>query len=379
MFVQEVDVDSHIKYMLIDSKGQPVVPVTKYLKYLDYTDKSKNTLRSYCHHLKLYYEFLEEKHKNYNEVDLDLLAQFIGWLRNPDSSNKVVNIKPVKAKRSEKTVNVIMSCVIGFYDYLMKLEIYNSSISESVKTVLSPRFRTFRPFLHHVTKGNPIERNILKLKEPRRTILTLTKEEANQIYAACTNIRDKLLIRFLYEGGLRIGEAIALWIEDIDISRNAITVRESKTNEGKSRIVYISNDTINLFQDYLIDYHSEEVDSNFIFITLTGKNKGQPLNKEAVYSLVKRIRKKVNIDFTPHMFRHTFASELYENGTDISIIQKLLGHAQVQTTIHTYMHLSDETIRNSYEQAQKNKKKGLDDESRTNKYTSYEPSYRRNE
>lgn len=51
------------------------------------------------------------------------------------------------------------------------------------------------------------------------------------------------------------------------------------------------------------------------------------------------------------MFRHTFATELYENGADISIIQKLLGHAHVHTTIQVYMHTSDKILRESYEQA----------------------------
>jgi site-specific recombinase XerD len=113
---------------------------------------------------------------------------------------------------------------------------------------------------------------------------------------------------------------------------------------------------MNLFQDYLIDCH--DADTDFAFITLSGRNKGEPLKDSAVRDLVKRIRKKTGIDFTPHMLRHTYATELHEHGTEIAVIQKLLGHAQIQTTIQTYIHPTDDTIRDSYEKAMQRKKNG---------------------
>ncbi|MEI3605871.1 tyrosine-type recombinase/integrase [Pseudogracilibacillus sp. SE30717A] len=351
MKVQEVQVAGNIRYILIDSNGGPVVTVAKYLKYLDLIGKSTNTLKAYCYHLKLYYQFLEEIDLDYKEVDLSVLANFIGWLRNPHQSTNVINIREVKARRSESTVNVILTCIMGFYDYLSRLDYYNNELSKKTKAELPSRFRNFKPFLHHITKGKHISKNILKLKEPKRQVKVLTKLQVNKIYEACTNIRDQLLIRILYEGGIRIGEALSLWIEDLDIGKNAIIVRKSKTINGEFRKVYISSETINMFQDYLIDFHSEDIDSNFLFIALTGENKGQPLSKEAVYSLVRRLKKKTGIDFTLHMFRHTFATEMYENGMDVGSLQRLLGHAQVQTTIQTYMHPSDDTLRKNYDKA----------------------------
>lgn len=58
---------------------------------------------------------------------------------------------------------------------------------------------------------------------------------------------------------------------------------------------------MNLFQDYLIDYHSYEIDSNYVFIILTGPNRGKPMTDGSVRSLIKRMKKKTGIDFTPHM------------------------------------------------------------------------------
>ncbi|MDF0727713.1 hypothetical protein PY093_13620 [Cytobacillus sp. S13-E01] len=59
---------------------------------------------------------------------------------------------------------------------------------------------------------------------------------------------------------------------------------------------------MNLFQDYLIDYHSYEIDSNYVFIILTGPNRGKPMTDGSVRSLIKRMKKKTGIDFTPHIF-----------------------------------------------------------------------------
>ncbi|MFM1651621.1 tyrosine-type recombinase/integrase [Brevibacillus sp. B_LB10_24] len=195
----------------------------------------------------------------------------------------------------------------------------------------------------------------MKLKETKQPEKILQHTEISALYQACVNIRDQLILRLLYEGGLRIGEAVNLWLEDISINDCSIRVRKSKTRAGEGRKVYVSKETINLLQDYILEYHMKDIDTNFLFYNLAGINKGKPFSTQGMYSLVKRLRKKTGIYFTPHMFRHTFANELHENGVDIIMIQKLLGHAHVQTTMQIYMHPSDKALRESYEQAQKKK------------------------
>lgn len=65
--------------MLIDNDGFPIMPVMKYIKYLDNIGKADNTLKSYCYHLKLYFEYLGQIETSYKDVNLDLLGGFIGW------------------------------------------------------------------------------------------------------------------------------------------------------------------------------------------------------------------------------------------------------------------------------------------------------------
>src|SRR5699024_9701564 len=148
--------------------------------------------------------FLVENKLNYKDINLNVLAYFIGWLRNPHQSTKILTMGATKEKRSKRTVYTILTCVMSFYDYLSRLDQYNNVISEDVKREMSSRFKTYKPFLHHITKGKSIEKNILKLKEPKRQVMLLSRSQVKILFEACNNIRDQLLIRMLYEGGLRI-------------------------------------------------------------------------------------------------------------------------------------------------------------------------------
>ena len=364
MKVQEVKLDNNQRrYLLVDDNGLPVIPVAKYLKYIDNGEKSFNTQKTYCYSLKLYFEYLQEINLNYRNVNINILSDFVGWLRNPYENNKVVNLKPTKARRTEKTVNLIITVVTNFYDYLYRIEeINNDMFNKLMKQVFTRGHRHYKDFLYHVNKDKPSNKNILKLKEPRRKIKTLTKEEMKKIYNATTNIRDEFLIRLLFETGLRIGEALSLFIEDIIFDHNKghrikLVDRGELSNGAMlktgEREIHISQELIDLFDDYAYDILDElEVDTNFVFVKLRGKNKGQPLEYPDVSDLFKRLKKKTGIDVHAHLLRHTHATIYYQTTKDIKQVQERLGHSQIQTTMNMYLHPSDEDIRANWELAQ---------------------------
>ena len=153
MKVQEVLTNDKRRYLLIDGNNKPIVPVIRFLKYLDNIGKAENTLKSYCHYLKFYFQFLNEKEKEYKDVDLDLLAEYVSWLRSPLQSTKVVQFQQTKARRSERTVNTMVTCVQSFYDYLMRIEDYEKDLSEKTKKQVIGNHRSFKSFLHHISKG----------------------------------------------------------------------------------------------------------------------------------------------------------------------------------------------------------------------------------
>jgi integrase/recombinase XerD len=376
MRVQEVLLENKIRrYILVDEKGFPVIPVAKYLKYLDKTGRSTNTLKTYCYALKQYFVFLQEKKKDYRKIRLEDLVEFVGWLRNPYESTKVTPLQPTKAKRTEKTINLTITIVTNFYDYLYRNEeIQNDMVDNLLKQVFTGGRTRYKDFLYHVNKNKPSNRHILKVKEPRKKLKVLTKEEVQQLIKATTNIRDRLLIQLLFETGLRIGEALSLFIEDFIFDhKNGHRIRLVNRGELENgaklktgeREIYVSQALMDLLDDYLYEVVDElDLDTNFVFVKLRGKNIGQPMTYSDVEALFKKLRKKTGIHVHPHLLRHTHATLYYQQTKDIKQVQERLGHSQIQTTMNLYLHPSDEEIRENWEKAQHafdiNKKSGKD-------------------
>ncbi|MGP7816636.1 tyrosine-type recombinase/integrase [Niallia sp. 01092] len=364
MKVQEVKLDGNKRrYLLLDSDGIPVMPVAKYLKYLDNTGKSSNTQKTYCYALKQYFDYLGEIDKDYMEIILQDLAEFIGWLRNPYSSHKVTPFKEMRSKKTERTVNLTVTVVTAFYDYLYRNgELEQDVRDRLIKEVFTGGWRRYKSFLHHVNAGKPVNKNILKLKEPRRKVKVLEKEEVEVLYASTSNIRDRFLLSLLFETGLRIGEALALFIEDFIFDhkhghRIRLRDRGELSNGAKlktgEREIYVSQGLMDLFDDYLYEVIDEmEIDTNFLFVKLHGQNKGFPMTDWDVHALFKRLREKTGVEVHPHLLRHTHATLFYRETKDIKQVQERLGHANIQTTMNMYVHPSGEEIRENWEKAQ---------------------------
>lgn len=364
MHVQEVMLESSKRYMLVNQEGIPIIPVVKYLKYLDNTGRSRNTQRTYCYALKHYFTYLQEVKKDYLEIRLEDLAEFVGWLRSPYASIKVTSLRPVKAKRTERTVNLTVTIVTNFYDYLYRNDELSRDMGEKLMRQIFTGGRTqYKSFLHHVNKGNPSIMNVLKVKEPRRKIQTVTKEQVQQVLEATTNIRDTFLIQLLFETGLRIGEALSLFLADFKFDhgrghRVCLTDRGELENGAQlktgEREIFVSQSLMDLYDDYLYEIIDElDMVTNITFVKLRGGNAGKPMAYSDVESLFKRLRQKTGIDVHPHLFRHTHATMYYQETKDIKQVQERLGHSQIQTTMNLYLHPSDEDIRKDWEKAQR--------------------------
>lgn len=349
------------RYMLVDDKGDPVEIVLKYIKYKDNTGAARNTLRAYCYHLKLFFEFLEQENLDYRDIGIDEMASFMRWLQNPYGSLKISPIAAVTSKRTAKTINIIISTVIGLYDYLMRHENYSIQLSTKLKKQIVGSQRGFKDYLYHINKNRSYDKKVLKLKEPKTKPKTIPKDKISILLAACSNIRDKFLIQLLWESSIRIGEALALWIEDFEIDASKIHIMDhgelSNHAEIKTvcspRIIDVSSDLINFYMKYISEYHTDEVDTNHVFIKISGENKYEPLEYQDIVSLFERLKKKTGISITPHVLRHTSLTELRRAGWKAEHLMKRAGHAQVQTTMQMYIHPSDEEMRKDWEKAEK--------------------------
>lgn len=364
MRVEEISFDNTKAYLLLDTNGLPIEPVAKYMKYLHNKKSSSNTLKTYCTALKFYFTYLEQTGINYQHISFEKLSNFVAWLRNPYESNKVVPHKKANAKRSERTVNNYLTVVTSFYDYLYRNDLVDSDIVEKLmkKMFVGAGGNGYKGFLHHVNEGKPLSKNVLKLDEPRERVKVFTKEQVDEIYQSTTNIRDRFLVRLLFESGLRIGEVLSLFLEDFQFDAKhrkhkiQLTDRGELPNGGKlktgERKLDISQGLMNLYDDYLYEVLDEyNPDHNFVFVKVWGKNAGAPLTYSDVYSTFKEIERKTGIHITPHMFRHTHGTIYYLETKNIKMVQERLGHTQIQTTINLYVHPSEDDIRKDWEKA----------------------------
>jgi len=360
MRVQEIVTPQHHhkRYVVVDESGDLVIPIVRYLKYLDAIGRARNTLRSYAHSLSLYFTYLAQQALNYQEVTLDDLGGFVLWLKNPYRSLKVLPVQPVFQARANTTINNCVTAVAGFYDYLWRQDDLATDFNEKTRTYLPARARSYKSFLHHIAKGKLVEKNLLKQRVPKRgRPKTLAKEHIETLVNACENMRDQLLLTLLYESSLRVGECLALWIEDVDVDGRKIHVRDrgelSNDAEIKTpascRTVDVSENLINQILDYLVIIHTDEVETNHLFIKLRDTNAGQPLSYADVNDLFQRLKHKTGIDAHAHLLRHSSLTSLAKNGMRPEVLRERAGHAQFQYTYQLYVHPEEEEMRQEWE------------------------------
>lgn len=335
--------------LVLNDNYEPVEPIQTYLRYLESLSRSPNTILSYAKNLKLYWEFLQDSGLDWTRIKLDNLAEFIHWLRNPQPG--VYPLHPTEAIRTNRTINQILSTVSGFDEFHARLgncegaELYGSGAIWKSQ---------YKPFLYGIANSQ-IKKRLLKVKEPKTFPGCLTREQVKQLTEASNNLRDKFLVCLLYETGVRIGEALGLRHEDmITGGKNEIIVRFRDNNNGArmksgiERVVPVSVDLMRLYSNYLIDEYPEDADCDYVFVNIKGGEIGEPMKVNRAKALFQDLSKKTGIQVSPHLLRHTHATELIRSGWDMSYVQKRLGHASIQTTANTYIHLLDGDLREEY-------------------------------
>jgi len=360
--VVEVETQDHQRrYVVIDDAGTLVEPIVRYLKYLDRSGSARHTLRSYAFALQLYWEYLIQQRLDWQQVTLDDLSRFVLWLKLPSGSLKVLPVHPVKQARSNRTINHTLTVVRSFYDYHWRMEETATNVKDKTTTLLPARARRYKSFLHHVTKGSALEKNILKQHEAKRQgPKTLTKEQIQQLLDACLNQRDRLLVRLLYESAIRVGEALSLWVQDVDVAENKLHICDRGVLENGAEIKTIHSpravDVSAALIDEIVAYvgiaHTAEVGTNHLFLKQQGARAGQALTYTDVDSLFRRLRTKTDLEVTPHILRHSMLTALAEQGWAPELLQERAGHASFQQTYQTYVHPSREALRTAWEKTQ---------------------------
>ncbi|MGG6240579.1 tyrosine-type recombinase/integrase [Nodosilinea sp. AN01ver1] len=350
--------DGKVSWVVLDDNYQPVQPITQYIRYLQNLERSPNTVSNYASHMKLYWEFLQNACLAWTDINLEKLADFILWLREPEPGT--ISMRTCEARRSERTINKILSAVYGFYEYhhrMGRVEDLNAYSFHVLKN------RRYKPFLQHITKGKQTRTRLLRLKEPKQRVQTFTQEQVKQLITACGNIRDKFLLCLLFESGIRIGQALGLrhedirsWDNEIDIVPRSNNANGARSKSRETNTIHVSQELMGLYSQYLTTEYPEDLDSDYVFVNIWSGEIGRPLTYNAVNHLFRRLSETVGIPAHAHMFRHTHATDLIREGWNAAFVQKRLGHADVQTTINTYMHLNDADMKAAYQDYWQKKK-----------------------
>ena len=229
----------------------------------------------------------------------------------------------------QEKVNQVTDKEVEKYLYHLKKN-RNRSISGMKQTVASLKIL----FTDILKKEIPDSLNIRFRKEEKIPVV-LSEEEVAAVIKAVNNLKHKVILMTIYSAGLRLSECLALTVADMDFDRNQIRIRQGKGK--KDRQTVLSRTLLSEMKDYLIKFCPK--------IFLFEGQKGGRYSASSVQAIMKRAVKKSGIKkhATVHTLRHSFATHLLENGTDIRFIQELLGHKRLETT-QIYTHISKITF-----------------------------------
>jgi integrase/recombinase XerD len=193
-------------------------------------------------------------------------------------------------------------------------------------------------FLYTVTLKRPeVVKDISHPKRPQTLPVILSPEEVLRIFEAIRSVKYKAIIATAYAAGLRVSEVCGLRIADIDSQRMRIHVRAGKGK--KDRYVMLGESLLALLRQY---YQAARPKGEYLF---PGQKPQRHLTTTAVNKVLRQVIAATGLSkrVTMHTLRHCFATHLLEAGTDIRILQVLLGHSSIRTTLR-YTHITDRLV-----------------------------------
>ncbi len=237
-------------------------------------------------------------------------------------------------KYSPKTVKSYLACLDEYFS--LKHYDYKNPDVEHIRRFLLEKeekgyasqtinqyLNAIKFYFYQVAKSY-IKIDIRFAKKSKRLPVILSREEIKEIIDGISNKKHKLLISLAYSAGLRISEAVSLKVKDVNLSELTLHIKEAKGK--KDRITVISDKLSNDLRVQMVgkginDYVFDSQRGGQLAIRTAGK-----IFKNAMY------RTGIQKDATFHSLRHSFATHLLENGTDVRYVQSLLGHASIRTT-----------------------------------------------
>lgn len=245
-------------------------------------------------------------------------------------------------------------------DYLRYLDGRNLK-----RTSISRKLSSLRTFYKYLVLNNKSDNNPFMLvsspKKEKRIPKFINYENIEEIFKMPdinTEVgqRERVILEILYSSGVRVSELVSIKLNDIDFSEKTIVITGKGNKERMVSFGDYAKDAIDL---YIKDGRKKllgDIKSDYLIV---GHNK-ESLTTRRVEQIIDDIIKhtSIKLNITPHVFRHTFATHLLDQGCDLIVVQELLGHTSLSST-EIYTHVSNEQIRNVYLNAHPRSKRNM--------------------
>lgn len=277
--------------------------VNQYLENCKLRRLSDKTLKAYRIDLKQFVNYLGEETDNHRQI-----VDYIYKLNQNYEKHKTIKRK--------------IACIKAFYSYLEYEEIIDVTPFRKIRVQMKePKL------LPKVITNDGIEKILNDLYESINQAKTISEKKYT--------VRNATIVELLFSTGMRISELCHIKKDDIHLKDRTLKILGKGSKE---RVLYLGNDAvINMLEKY-IDLFKEDIEQNEYFFINKFHNQ---LSEQSVRIMINKLEKKLDLSYhiTPHMFRHTFATQLLEKDVDIRYIQKILGHSSIAVT-QIYTHVS---------------------------------------
>lgn len=286
----------------------------EFLEYLEIErGRSVKTVENYARYLDKFLAYA--KTDSPGKLTEDMVREFRLYLNRRPGTKVGGRMEPMK----RKTQNYYLIAVRAFLKYLRK---------------------------RGVESLNPERIELAKVSE--RSLDLITAQESQRLLdtpdtSTPVGLRNRAILELLFSTGLRISELCSLNIDDVDLTRDEFSVRGKG---DKVRVVFLSSEAKQAIKNYL-KARQDMDEALFVQYGKNAKNaKELRLSVRAVQRMMKQVATEAGITrkVTPHVIRHSFATDLLQNGADLRSVQALLGHAHIGTT-QIYTHVTDKHLR----------------------------------
>lgn len=283
--------------------------INNFIEYLKYQrNYSDFTCNNYKKDLNEYNSFILNNKINYKNMDYNDAKEYVIYLN--------------KKNDAKSTISRKLSSLRTFYKYLV---LNNKVESNPFLLVSSPKKEKRIPkFINYNNMEEILNVPNIKTKEGQR---------------------ERVILEVLYASGVRVSELVNIKLKDIDFSNKNILIFGKGSKERLVSFGDYALEYINLYLKEGRNLLLDGVKSDYLIVGKKSEKLTTRRVEQIIDDIIKRTSIKLNI--TPHMFRHTFATHLLDNGCDLLVVQELLGHASLSST-EIYTHVSNEHLREVY-------------------------------